>query len=390
MFTLDAAPKDKIFGLIEQYEADTRTDKVNLTNGVYKDETDQVPVLDAVKRAEERIWAAEKTKVYLGIAGDTQYRQQVLDLTLGADNHPQFDVMQAPGGTGALRILAEFIRQHTPDATIWISNPTWANHHAIFNTAGLRTSDYAYYNKTQHCLAFDNMMTDLDTMKAGDYLLLHAVCHNPTGADLNPDQWDTISECLHAKGVALILDCAYAGFAQGIDEDMAIIRYFVRQGHDVFIANSFSKNFGLYNERTGALCVMLNDKNMIANVVSHLKKIVRAMYSNPPAHGAKIVATILSDAALRQVWHEDLNMMNQRLHQIRQVFATQLSEQTGQDFNYIRAQNGLFSSIDCSVAQAQALREDHGVYILDSGRINVAGINQHNLDKIGKSITAVY
>lgn len=390
MFCINAAPKDKIFGLIEQYEADTRTDKVNLTNGVYKDECDQIPVLDSVKKAEERIWSEEKTKVYLGIAGDNGYRKHVLSLLLADQNHAQFDVLQTPGGTGALRILAEFIHQHTPQTTVWISDPTWPNHNSIFNDADVKTNSYCYYNKQHRQVDFDAMLSDLDNMQSGDYLLLHGVCHNPTGADLTPEQWQAVSALLKAKGAALILDCAYVGFAQDFEQDVKIIQYFVEQSHDVFVANSFSKNFALYNERIGALSVLLNDKSMVANVVSHLKKIVRAMYSNPPAHGARIIETILSDAELTQIWHQDLVTMNNRLQTIRAAFSEKLSELLGQDFSYIRQQNGLFSFIDVTPEQVKALREQHGVYILDSGRINVAGINQNNLDKICTSIAAIY
>ena len=389
MINVPQAPADKIFGVLSLFNADTRANKVSLVSGVYCDETGIVPVLPSVKAAEAKILETEKSKVYLGIEGDKAYRHNVLSLLLGDTYSSAFDVMQAPGGTGALRLIAEFMQRFLPDSSIWISNPTWPNHVNVFNACQVNVQTYRYFDKPSKTLTFADMMADLQHAKAEDVILVHGCCHNPSGADLTLEQGQQLAELAKAKGCYVFFDSAYIGFARGLQEDVEIVQHFVAQGLPIFAAVSFSKNFGLYNERIGALALLIVDAPLVSNMVSQLKAMARANYSNPPAHGAHIVHTVLSDPALKAMWQQDLAGMNQRLKDLRAAFAKRMTKLTGQDFGYVTRQYGLFSFVNVTPEQAKALRDDHAVYIVESGRINIAGLSQHNMEQVCQGLADV-
>ncbi|WP_028768947.1 amino acid aminotransferase [Shewanella fidelis] len=391
---VELAPADPILGLTEAFKADVRKEKVNLGVGIYKDESGQTPILKSVKFAEEKLLATEKSKSYLGMEGVEAYNRAVQSLLFGSEHSVVTEkralTAQAPGGTGSLRVAAEFLVRHTDSKKIWISNPTWANHNNIFSTAGLEIAEYTYYKAETHGLDFDAMVSDLETAKEGDLVLLHGCCHNPTGIDLNSAQWQQIADLCLAKGLVPLFDFAYQGFGAGVEEDAQGLRIFANTVPELIVANSFSKNFGLYNERIGAVTVVGATSNETVNAFSQIKSTIRASYSNPPAHGALIVSTILEDATLKQLWHDELKEMRERIAEMRTLFVESL-KQAGvtQNFDFISNQNGMFSFSGLSKEQVNRLRDEFAVYIVGSGRISVAGMTKTNMPVICAAIAKV-
>ncbi|QYK07318.1 amino acid aminotransferase [Shewanella mangrovisoli] len=388
------APADPILGLTDTFKADPRQDKVNLGVGIYKDEAGQTPVLQSVKKAEALLLEQEKTKNYLGIEGVQTYNRVVQELLFGEGSElvtsGRAATAQAPGGTGALRIAAEFLLRNTPSRAVWVSNPTWANHQNIFETAGLTVKEYGYYNAAAHDIDFDGMMTDLANAQAGDIVLLHGCCHNPTGIDLTLAQWELVANLCAEKQLVPLFDFAYQGFGAGIEEDAAGLRLVAAKVPELLVANSFSKNFGLYNERIGAVTVVAQNADEAVRAFSQVKRTIRANYSNPPAHGALIVSTILSDAALKALWVQELTEMRERIAEMRTLFVQSLKDEgVTQDFSFISRQNGMFSFSGLNKAQVARLKDEFGIYIVGSGRISVAGMTKTNMPVICKAIAKV-
>lgn len=392
---IELAPADPILGLNEAFRADPRDNKINLGVGVYKDEAGQTPILTCVKHAEARILETEATKGYLSIDGHPQYREQVLSLLFGAE-HPVMTAKraraaQAPGGTGALRIAADFIASNLPGKRVWISNPSWANHRGIFESAGLEVKEYRYYDAANRCLDAAGLMADLNALGADDVVILHGCCHNPTGVDPSFAQWQEMAASAKANGWLPLFDFAYQGFANDVESDAAGLRHFAEQLDELLVANSFSKNFGLYNERIGALTLVAADADAAERGMSQIKRVIRTNYSNPPSHGAQIVATILADAELKALWLEELAQMSQRIHRMRQAFVAGLAEAgVPGDFGFIEQQNGMFSFSGLNKDQVEKLKADFGIYIVGSGRINVAGMTESNLPALIQAIASVY
>ncbi|MFT5367964.1 MAG: aspartate aminotransferase [Candidatus Latescibacterota bacterium] len=388
------APDDPILGLNDAFGKDTNPKKINLGVGVYKDSEGWTPVFNSVKKAEERLLADEDTKDYLSITGLAAYNAAVQELLWGGAHeiltNGRAGTVQTPGGTGALRVAADFIHQHMPGATLWLSDPTWANHPKVFESAGVATQTYRYYNPETFGLDFDALIEDLAKIPAGDVVLLHGCCHNPTGVDPSPEQWEKIGDVLQENGVLPLLDFAYHGLGDGLDQDAAGLRALSRSGCEMFVATSYSKSFGLYRERIGALTVVAADTDATAKAMSHLKICVRTNYSNPPAHGAQIVATVLGDPALRALWDEEVQGMRDRINGMRRRFVDGLeSRGVRRDFSFIAHQRGMFSFSGLTPDQVAALREKHSIYIVGSGRINVAGITDANIDPLIDAIAEV-
>ena len=336
----------------------------------------------------------EKSKVYLGIEGEAQYNLGVQKLLFGEGSdllsQNRVATLQAPGGTGALRLGAEFLVRQTTSRTIWVSNPTWANHNNIFSTAGLDIKNYGYYDSKSHGLDFEAMVADLSLAQAGDIVLLHGCCHNPTGIDLSAEQWNKIADLCVKNELVPFFDFAYQGFGNGTEEDAQGLRIVAAKVSELLVANSFSKNFGLYNERIGALTLIAEDADTVQKSYSQVKRIVRAMYSNPPAHGALIVSTILNDTELNAQWQVELKQMRERIAQMRQLFVDTLkAEGVTQDFSFISNQIGMFSFSGLSKEQVERLKTEFAVYIVGSGRISVAGMTKQNVPVICKAIAQV-
>lgn len=389
-----AAPADPILGLTDIFRADKRTDKINLGIGVYKDEKGQTPVLSSVKTAEQYLLAHETSKNYLGIEGIPSFASCTQTLLFGQDsaiiNNQRARTAQAPGGTGALRIAADLIAHQTNAKRVWISNPSWPNHKGIFAAAGLEVVEYDYYDAVNHCLDFSGMVHSLQHAEAGDVVVFHACCHNPTGIDPTAEQWARLAKLSLAKGWLPLFDFAYQGFARGLQEDAEGLRIFAAQHQELIIANSYSKNFGLYNERVGACTLIASDADTVDRTFSQLKAVIRANYSNPPSHGAAIVATILGNDDLRKQWEEELTAMRQRIHLMRQLFVDTLKEKGAtEDFSFIIQQNGMFSFSGLTTEQVLRLRNEFGVYAVNSGRVNVAGMTRDNMASLCEAIVAV-
>lgn len=392
--TFTPAPPDAILGLTEAFKKDPNPKKVNLGVGIYKDAKGSTPVLDSVKRAEERILQNENTKNYLGIDGTAEYSAAVQELLFGANHEVMTSnrsvTAQAPGGTGALRIAADFIFRMFPKARVWLSDPTWPNHPSIFKAAGLETGVYPYFDAATNGIKFDEMVATLQGIPAGDVILLHGCCHNPTGADLSPVQWQQIAAVVAQRKLLPLVDFAYQGFGDGLEADAVGMRTICQPGQEVLIASSFSKNFGLYNERIGALTLVATTPAAAETALGHIKLAIRANYSSPPAHGAAIVTTILRDPTLRAQWETEVTDMRNRINQMRHLFVETLNEKgVQQDFSFIAHQRGMFSFSGLTPAHVKALREKHGVYIVGSGRISVAGMTEGNMDYLCAAIADV-
>lgn len=388
------APPDAILGLTEAFKKDPNPNKINLGVGVYKDAQGRTPVLASVKAAEERILAQEQSKGYLGIDGSPEYAAAVQEMLFGA-GHPiiaekRAVTAQSPGGTGALRVAADFVKAMFPDATVWLSEPTWPNHPNIFKSAALKVATYPYFDAATNGVKFDAMLDAIRQMPAGDVLLLHGCCHNPTGADLTAEQWQQIAAVVAERNILPLIDFAYQGFGDGLEEDAQGMRTVCERVDEVLIANSYSKNFGLYSERIGALTLVAKRAEDAETALGHIKIAIRTNYSNPPAHGAAIVNTILGDAELRQQWECELTEMRDRINEMRHLFVETLNEKgVDQDFSFIARQRGMFSYSGLKPAHVKALREKHGVYIVGSGRINVAGMTAANMDYLCAAIADV-
>ena len=389
-----AAPADPILGLNEKFLSDSRGDKINLGIGVYKDDSGNTPVLNSVKKAETRLLGSEKSKTYLGIPGSADYALAVQQLLFGADSSIIADgraqTAQTPGGTGGLRLAAELISRQIGATRVWVSDPTWANHIGIFEAAGLEISRYAYYDAGRHDMDFDAMLADLGQASAGDVVLLHGCCHNPTGIDPNREQWARLAELCSTRGLLPLFDFAYQGFARGLDEDAEGLRLFAEQCDEILVASSFSKNFGIYGERTGAFTLVAGNAGVAATVFSQVKSIIRVIYSNPPKHGSALVAAILTDAELRAEWEAEVAAMRDRIKQMRSLLVSTLKNKCANgDFSFIERQNGMFSFSGLSKDQVLKMREDSGVYAVDSGRFNVAAMTTGNMDALCDAIVAV-
>ena len=391
---ISAAAPDPILGLNDEFNADIRTAKINLGVGVYKDAVGNTPILPSVKKAEAKLLEHEKTKSYLGIAGTADYALAVQKLLFGNDSliiaDKRAHTAQAPGGTGALRIAAEFIKRQIGDVTIWVSEPTWANHIGIFEAAGLKISRYGYYDEKTKDIDFDTVVSDLENAKAGDVLLVHGCCHNPTGIDPDNAQWTQLANLCANKKLLPLFDFAYQGFARGIEEDAEGLRIFTEHCDEILVASSFSKNFGIYNERTGAFTVVAKTADIANTVFSQLKSIIRVIYSNPPAHGGAVVTTILTDEELRAEWEAEVEAMRNRILAMRKLFVETLQQKgVAMDFNFIERQNGMFSFSGLSTEQVIKMREDNAVYAVNSGRFNVAAMTEGNMDALCEAIANV-
>ncbi|MGY3349242.1 amino acid aminotransferase [Serratia marcescens] len=391
---ITAAPADPILGLTDIFRADARPNKINLGIGVYKDETGKTPVLTSVKKAEQYLLENETTKNYLGIEGIPAFASCTQELLFGKESpiitNRRARTAQTPGGTGGLRVAADFIANQTSAKRIWISNPSWPNHKNVFSAVGLEVLEYAYYDAANHALDFDGLLNSLKQAQAGDVVLFHGCCHNPTGIDPTAEQWAQLAELSVANGWLPLFDFAYQGFANGLEEDAQGLRIFAAKHQELIVASSYSKNFGLYNERVGACTIVAADAETADRAFSQVKAAIRANYSNPPSHGAAVVATILGNDALRAMWEQELTDMRQRIHRMRQLFVNTLQEKGAQqDFSFIIQQNGMFSFSGLTKEQVLRLREEFGVYAVNSGRVNVAGMTPDNMAPLCEAIVAV-
>jgi len=391
---LQMAPPDPILGLTEAFRNDPRPHKINLSVGVYQDAQGDTPVLGVVKEAEQRLLATETDKSYLSINGLPEYGRHVRELLFGADHEilgaRRSVTAQTPGGTGALRVAADFIRQKLQCQRIWVSRPTWVNHTSIFEAAGLRVDTYPYLDAAGTGLDFDALLAALQAIPAGDAVCFHASCHNPTGIDPTLEQWCQIAEVLRDRQILPLVDFAYQGFADGVAEDRAGLLQLAGICPELLICSSFSKNFGLYGERVGALTLVARAEEPAQIGLSHLKVCIRTNYSNPPKHGGAIVETILSDPELHARWLVDVQAMRDRIAGMRQLFVDTLRNHgVTRDFSFITRQHGMFSFCGITPEQVDMLRNDHGIYIVRNGRINVAGMTPVNMDRLCESIRAV-
>jgi aromatic-amino-acid transaminase len=391
---VEMAPRDPILGLNEQFAADTNPQKVNLGVGVYYDDNGKLPLLDCVRQAEKQLLEAPKARGYLPIDGIVAYDQGVKNLVFGADSEPvksgRVATVQALGGTGGLKVGADFLKRLNPNAKVLISDPSWENHRALFAQAGFTVEAYPYYDAATRGLNFDGMLGALNAASAGTVVVLHACCHNPTGYDITAAQWDQVVAACKARGLVPFLDMAYQGFGQGIAEDGAAVAKFTASGQTFLVSTSFSKSFSLYGERVGALSVLCTDKSEADRVLSQLKIMIRTNYSNPPTHGGTVVATVLNTPALRVMWEQELGGMRVRIKQMRSALVERLKAAgVQQDMSFITDQVGMFSYSGLSKDQMVRLRSEFGVYGTDTGRMCVAALNSKNLDYVCQSIAKV-
>jgi aromatic-amino-acid transaminase len=391
---VEMAPRDPILGLNEQFNADTNPAKVNLGVGVYYDDDGKLPLLKCVQAAEKQMVEAPKARGYLPIDGIAAYDKAVQGLVFGADSAilkaGRVATVQAVGGTGGLKVGADFLKRVNPAAKVLISDPSWENHRALFESAGFPVENYPYYDAAKRGVNFDSMVTALNAAAQGTIVVLHACCHNPTGYDITPAQWKQVVDVVKARGLVPFLDMAYQGFGEGIAEDGAVIQQFVDAGLDFFVSTSFSKSFSLYGERVGALSVACASKEEADRVLSQLKRVIRTNYSNPPTHGAQVVATVLTTPALRQMWEDELAGMRVRIKEMRVALQAKLQAAgVKQDMSFITQQKGMFSYSGLNKDQMQRLRSEFGIYGVDSGRICVAALNSKNIDAVVAAIAKV-
>ena len=392
--SVELVPGDPILGLTEAYNADPRTQKVNLGVGIYYDEQGRIPLLDCVRRVEEALAAEGKPRGYLPIDGLAAYDAATRELVFGKESElvaaGRVATTQTIGGSGALRVGADLLKKLLPHATVAISNPSWENHRAVFGAAGFDIVDYTYFDAATHGLDFAGMLADLGRLEPGTVVLLHACCHNPTGADLTVAQWQQVAALLKERGLFPFIDRAYQGFDKGITEDGAAVRIVAEAGIDSFIvANSYSKSFSLYGERVGALSVVGPDANAAKAVQSQVKRIIRTIYSSPSTHGAALVAGVLASSELRALWESELGAMRTRIHALRAGLVEKLAALGASEFAFIQQQAGMFSYSGLSKAQVDRLRDEFGIYAVGTGRICVAALNQGNLEYVAKAIAAV-
>lgn len=391
---VELAPRDPILGLNEQYAADTNPNKVNLGVGMYYDENGKLPLLSCVAAAEQAMVETPVARGYLPIDGIAEYDRAAQRLAFGdasaAVTEQRIATVQALGGTGALKVAADFLKRLQPQAAVMISDPSWENHRALFTQAGFAVQTYPYYDSATHGVRFDAMMAALDAAARGTVVVLHACCHNPTGCDLTAAQWDRVVDSARQRGWIPVLDMAYQGFGEGLTEDAAAVRRFVEAGIDCLVATSFSKSFSLYGERVGALSVVCGSALEAQRVLSQLKVLIRTNYSNPPTHGAKAVAAVLADAGLRRMWEDELAQMRERIRQMRSSLIAKLKAAgVTRDMSFIGTQKGMFSYSGLSAPQMQRLRSEFGIYGVDSGRICVAALNARNIDYVAEAVAKV-
>jgi aromatic-amino-acid transaminase len=388
------APKDPIFGLTEAYTADQRPGKVNLGVGVYYTDEGKVPLLKAVLEAEKEVVAKQSPRAYIPIEGPNPYNSAVQNLLFGADSpliqEGRVVTAECLGGTGALRVGGDFVKRLDTNAPAAISAPSWENHRGIFESAGYQVLEYAYFDPKTRGVDFEGMVKALESFPAKTLVILHACCHNPTGADLTPEQWKKIISICQTRQLIPFLDIAYQGFATGIEEDGAAVRLFADSGMSFFVSSSFSKSFSLYGERVGALSIVTQSKEESARVLSQLKRVIRTNYSNPPTHGAAIVAMVLNSPKLRQMWEDELAEMRERIKAMRHGLNKKLAAAGApQDFSFIETQRGMFSYSGLTADQVANLQEQDGIYALSTGRICVAALNTKNLDRVAQAIARV-
>ncbi|QEM81574.1 aromatic amino acid transaminase [Halomonas binhaiensis] len=390
---IERVPGDAILGLIDAFNKDTNPQKVDLGVGVYRDAKGTTPVMRAVKEAEARLLKNETTKTYIGSHGAASYGDVVLPMVLGAGSPVieagRASATQSPGGTGALRLAADFIAHQLPGKGIWVSDPTWPNHHGIFTAAGIKLNKYPYVDADNR-LDFDGMLSALKKIPEGDVVVLHACCHNPTGFDLNQQQWQEVLKVLQERNLLPLVDFAYQGFAEGLDEDAYAVRLLAENLDDVLVTSSCSKNFGIYNERTGALIVVAKDNEEMQNVRSQIAIVARENYSNPPAHGGSIVSEILHSEELTAAWREELTEMRDRINTLRRNFVEALKPYgLDEKYAHVAEQRGMFSYTGLTPEQVDRLRDEFGIYMVRSGRANVAGFSDENLAYIAKAVATV-
>lgn len=391
---VEMAPRDPILGLNEAFGADTRSTKVNLGVGVYFTDEGKIPLLSAVKTAEKTRLEAAPARGYQPIDGLATYNKAVAALLFGVDSplisEGRTITLEALGGTGALKVGADYLHRLSPEAKVYISDPSWENHRALFEFAGFTVENYPYYDAATRGVDFAAMKSYLANLPAGSIVVLHACCHNPTGADLSDSQWQEVVEVCQQRGLVPFLDMAYQGFAEGIDADAVAVRAFSASGLQFLISSSFSKSFSLYGERVGALTVVTGSKDESARVLSQIKRVVRTNYSNPPIHGGAIVAAVLSSPELRQTWEDELAGMRLRIRTMRASLVEKLATLgTAQDFSFIAKQRGMFSYTGLSAAQVERLKTEFGIYAVSTGRICIAALNTHNIDYVAQAIAAV-
>lgn len=379
-------PEDPILHLPILFKADSHRNKVNLGIGVYKDPDGKTSVLSCVRKAEKIIEAQQLDKEYSPIAGNPDFLKASLKVVFGHVPENVFPV-QTVGGTGALRLGSEFLVRNG-FADIYVSEPSWANHQLIFKQSGMHHHTYEYYNVQSHVLEFSKMCETIKKMPQRSVILLQACCHNPTGADLTPEQWKQLSELIKTQRIIPFFDLAYQGLGQDVEKDVFAVRYFMEQGHEMLVAVSYAKNLGLYGERVGMLATFINEESAKKSVASQLKQIARSIYSNPPIHGARIAATVMESPVLMEEWQQELRLMCARIQEIRHAFVISLSN-CGLDFSFMSQQQGMFSLLGLNLDQVQLLRQKHGIYMTDNSRINLAGLNRDNIDFVAEAIAAV-
>jgi len=391
---LDALPPDPILGIIAAHAADSNPKKIDLGIGVYKDENGDTPILACVKKAEQILDSTQTSKTYLGPPGVAGFNSAMSELIFGADSAvmtaDRVRTIQTPGGTGALRVGADLIHEANPDAKIWASDPTWANHYAIFPAVGLEMNSYPYFDGNSNDLRFDDMIAALRDKGPGDVVLFHACCHNPCGVSPSPDQWDAITDLAAERGFLPMVDAAYMGFETGLEEDARSLRLFAEKCPEVLVASSCSKNFAVYRERVGAITVVCNTSKKAADVVTVINSLTRKNYSMPPTHGTGIVDIILHDDDLTELWKSEVAGMRNRINGLRKTLSEKI-EAAGieKDFSFLKRQSGMFSFLGLSVDQVRRLREEYSVYTVDSARVNVASFNEGNMDYFIEALKAV-
>jgi aromatic-amino-acid transaminase len=391
---VEMAPRDPILGLNEAFNADTRSTKVNLGVGVYYTDEGKIPLLGAVKAAEEARLKTAPARGYQPIEGAAAYNNAVQGLLFGKESEltaaGRAITVEALGGTGALKVGADYLKRLVPDATVYISDPSWENHRALFESAGFPVKTYAYYEPSTRGVNFEGMLADLRAMPAKSVVVLHACCHNPTGADITAEQWKQVVAVIAERNLIAFIDMAYQGFADGIKEDAVALDLFAASGLQFLVSSSFSKSFSLYGERVGALTIVTASKDESSRVLSQVKRVVRTNYSNPPTHGGAVVAAVLADAGLRQQWENELAGMRERIRTMRTSLVAKLAERgVKQDFSFVIKQRGMFSYTGLSAEQVEKMRTEYGIYAVSTGRICLAALNSKNIDYVADAIAAV-
>ena len=391
---IERRPPDPILGLSAAYKKDSNPNKIDLGVGVYKDESGNTPVVSAIKKAEQLLWNSEDSKSYIAQAGPEGFLSETALMILGKDSASLSDKracsVLAPGGSGALRVIAEFVSKNFPNTKTWVSSPTWANHVPLLSSAGLVLQEYPYYNYETHEIQFEQMMDTLKQAGKGDLVLLHGCCHNPCGGDLSQEQWQAVAEAAEKQGFTPFIDLAYQGLGDGLEEDVSGLRLLAERLPELLIASSCSKNFGLYRERTGAVTLVGETAEQVSASQSQILSTARQIYSMPPSHGAALVEIVLSDAQLKTEWLNELTEMRDRINGLRRELVSKLKEAgVDADFSFIEREKGMFSFLGLSVEQVQKLISDYSVYLVNSSRINVAGINKANIDYLVDAIARV-